>query len=95
MTITMTGNVQADEKTERYVQRAIGSLEKYLPKEARDDARAAVILAQVDRPHGNKYEASVNLTAHSKTYSASDSTLNLLAALDIVRLKLINQLKKS
>lgn len=93
MTITITGNLEADDTTRKYVQKVVGSLEKYLLKSQRDTAEATVDLKRVNRAHGNKYEASVTMKVGNKTLQATDSTLNVLAALDIVRKKLVIELK--
>ena len=89
-----TDKVELNKATKRYVTRTISALQKYLPRAERDEVKATVLMSRVDREHGNKYEATVVLTIHGKTYEASDSTLNVLAALDIVRAKLTPELKK-
>ena len=89
-----TGKVELNKATKRYVSKTVSALEQYLPRSDRDEMTAKVALMRVDRDHGNKYEATVALTIHGKTYEATDSTLNVLAALDIVRAKLTPELKK-
>lgn len=93
--ISITGvKLDLDATTKKYVTRKIGRLDRYLPKHARKSATAEVKLKEVNRDHGNKYEAEVILHVPDKNLTAKDSTLNVLAAVDIVELKLINQLKK-
>lgn len=93
--ITITGiKFELDATTKRYVAKKIGRLDRYLPKHARRSATAEVKLKEVNRNHGNKYEAEVILRVPEKSLTAKDSTLNVLAAVDIVELKLANQLKK-
>lgn len=93
--INITGvKYNPDATTKRYVAKKIGRLDRYLPKHARKSATAEVKLKEVNRSHGNKYEAEVILHVPDKRLTAKDSTLNILAAIDIVELKLINQLKK-
>jgi ribosome-associated translation inhibitor RaiA len=84
--------VMLDKSTRRYAQKVIGTLDKYLPKSARQTARAAVLLTRIDQPHGNKYEALVTIHLPGRSITAKDTTLNVLAALDIVRAKLIAEL---
>ena len=55
---------------------------------------AEVKLKEVNRDHGNKYEAEIILNVPDKHITAKDSTVNMLAAVDIVEHKLANQLKK-
>jgi putative sigma-54 modulation protein len=93
--IDITGvKYELDDATKKYVTKKIGRLDRYLPKHARRSATASVKIKQVNRDHGNKYEAEVILTVPDKILTAKDSTVNALAALDIVEAKLINQLRK-
>lgn len=93
--IDITGvKYELDESTKKYVTKKIGRLDRYLPKHARKSATASVKIKQVNRDNGNKYEAEVILSVPDKVLTAKDSTVNALAALDIVEAKLINQLRK-
>ena len=83
-----------DDATRKYVTRKIGRLDRYLPRHARKSVTADVKLKQIDKPHGNKYEAEVILNVPDKVLMAKDSTLNVLAAIDIVEAKLVSQLHK-
>jgi putative sigma-54 modulation protein len=55
---------------------------------------ADVKLAEVNRDKGNKYEVEVILTVPDRRLTAKDSTMNILAAIDIVEAKLASQLRK-
>ena len=93
--ITISGvKYTPDEKTKKYVMKKIGRLDRFLPRHARKTASADVKLRQVNRDHGNKYEAEIILNVPDKHLTAKDSTVNMLAAIDIVEQKLANQLKK-
>ncbi len=93
--IDITGvKYDLDAGTKKYVMRKIGRLDRYLPKHARKSVTASVKIKQVNREHGNKYEAEVILNIPDKTVTAKDSTVNALAALDIVEAKLVSQLRK-
>lgn len=83
-----------DEITKRYVRKKIGALDRYLSRHARKTVSVEVKLKQVDRAHGNKYECSVIMHVPDQTLTASDTTLNMLAAIDIVEEKMRTQLKK-
>jgi len=83
-----------DDTTMKYVLRKIGRLDRYLPAHARKSATADVKLKLVNRDHGNKYEAEVILNIPDKTLTAKDSTVNMLAAVDIVEAKLLAQVRK-
>lgn len=83
-----------DTATKKYATKKIGALDRYLPKHARKSASAEVKLKEVNRSHGNKYEAEVILHVPDRQLTAKDSTMNMLAAVDIVEAKLATQLKK-
>lgn len=93
--ISITGvRYDVDDATKKYVIKKISRLDRYLPRHARKTASAEVLLREVNRAHGNKYEAEVIIHIPSKTLTAKDSTVNMLAALDIVEAKLAMQLHK-
>ena len=72
----------------------IGSLGKYLPRHARKSASADVKIKQIDNPGGNKYEVEVIINVPDKKIIAKDSTMNVLAAVDIVEARLNGQVRK-
>ncbi len=93
--ITLTGiKLELDPKTKKYVTKKISSLDRYLPRHARKSARAEVKIKQVNRDHGNKYEAEVIMHLPEHIITAKDSTMNMLAAVDIVEAKIVTQLKR-
>lgn len=93
--IEITGiKYDLDETTKKYVNKKIGRLDRYLPRHARKSVTAEVKLRQVNRDHGNKYEVEVVLSVPDKMLTATDSTGNMLAAVDIVEAKIVAQLRK-
>lgn len=93
--ITITGiKYDVDETTQKYIMKKIGRLDRFLPRHARKSASVEVKLREVNRKNGNKYEAEVLLNVPEKQITAKDSTVNILAAIDIVEAKLAAQLKK-
>jgi len=93
--IDITGiKYDLDETTKKYVIKKIGRLDRYLPRHARNSVTVEVKLKQVNRDHGNKYEAEVVLSVPDKIITAKDSTVNMLAAVDIVEAKIVAQLRK-
>jgi len=93
--IDITGiKYNVNEKTEKYVIEKVGRLDRYVPTHARKTMAADVKLRQVNRDHGNKYEAEVILQVPDKVITAKDTTMNMMAAIDIVEAKLIAQLRK-
>lgn len=93
--INITGiKYELDDTTKRYVIKKIGRLDRYLPRHARKSVTAEVRIREINKPNGNKYEAEVILHVPEKTLTAADSTVNALAAIDIVEAKLATQLHK-
>ena len=93
--IDITGvKYTAGDQIQKYVMKRIAKLDRYLPRHARKSVTADVKLKQVNRDHGNKYEAEVIINVPEKRLTAKDSTVNMFAAIDIVEAKLINQMRK-
>lgn len=93
--LTITGiKYDLTDNTKKYVEKKIGTLDKYLPKHARKSASADVKIRQANNPSGDKYEVEVIINVPDKVITASDSTMNVLAAVDIVEAKLTGQLRK-
>lgn len=93
--IDITGiQYNVSEKMQKYVIDRVGKLDRYVPAHARKSLVADVKLRQVNRNHGNKYEAEIILKVPEKTIIAKDTTMNMHAAVDIVEAKLIAQLRK-
>lgn len=92
--ITGVGAYTADESTKKYIRKKIGTLDRLAPRHARKTMRADVKIAEVNRDKGNKYEVEVILVVPGRTITAKDSTMNVLAATDIVEAKLATQLRK-
>ncbi len=82
------------EKTKKYVIEKIGKLDKFVPLHARKSMVADVKLREVNRDHGNKYEVEVILQVPGRVITAHDTTMNMMAAVDIVEAKLVSQLRK-
>lgn len=93
--IDITGvRYQPTEAVKTYVHKKIGRLDRFLPRHARKSVKCDVVLREVNRTHGNKYESEVIMHVPGRTITAKDSTLNIMAAIDIVEAKLAAQLKK-
>jgi len=93
--IAITGvKYDIDDTTHKYVKRKIGRLDRFLPRHARRSVSAEVKLKEVNRDHGNKYEAEIILHVPDKQLTAKDSTVNMLSAVDITEAKIVTQLRK-
>ena len=85
---------QIDERTKKYAIKKIARLDKYLPRHARQSVTAEVKLREVNKDNGNKYQAEIILHVPDKTLTAKDSTINMIAAIDIVEAKIVAQLRR-
>lgn len=85
--------VELDEKTKKYINKKIGGIDKYLPKHARKSAQADVTISQSTQK-GGKYETEVIVYIPDQKLVAKDSTMNMLASIDIVEAKIIAQARK-
>lgn len=92
--ITGVGAYALDDTTRKYIHKKIGALDRFAPRHARKSMVAEVKVAEVNRARGNKYEVEVLIDVPGKRVAAKDSTLNALAAVDIVEAKLAAQLRR-
>lgn len=93
--IDITGiKYEVGDKVRKYVVDKVGALDKYVPQHARKTMTADVKLSEVNLAHGNKYEVEVIINVPEKVITAKDTTMNMMAAVDIVEAKLASQLKR-
>lgn len=82
------------DRTKKYAVDKIGKLDRYVPAKIRKSMNADVKIREVNLDHGNKYEVEAILHVPGKVITAKDTTMNVMAAIDIVEAKLIVQLRK-
>ncbi|NCU38709.1 hypothetical protein EOL96_06705 [Candidatus Saccharibacteria bacterium] len=92
--ITGVQSFTPDDKAKRYIQKKIGGLDRLLSRHARKSIYAEVKVAELSNKGASKYEVEVLLHIPGKTLTAKDSTMNIMAATDIVEQKLAVQLRK-
>ncbi len=78
----------------KYINKKIGKLEKYLPKDARESAHGEVFIKESKNKTKAQHTAEVVLRLKHETLTAKETTVNPFAAVDIVEAKLKNQLRK-
>lgn len=94
--LDITGNkYELDDKLVEYVQKKLGGLEKYLPKEARLSAHGSTVLSfDKSGREGNDYVCEATVTVpHAKLHS-KEATGNMYAAVDVVEAKLKVQIAR-
>lgn len=92
--ITGVGGYVLDEPTRKYISKKIGRLDRMVTRHARKTINASVKIEEVNRDNGNKYEVEVIINVPDHVIKAKDSTMNVMAATDIVERKLAGQLRK-
>ena len=66
-----------------------------MPRQNRKDVVAKVVVTEVNRDHGNKYELSVSLNIPGgKVLAAKDEASNIFAGIDIIEAKLTGQIRR-
>ena len=92
--IEITGNKYKVEETFRkYAIKRIGKLDRYLPRGSKKDIVAKIVITEVNRAHGNKYEISAAMEIPGgKVIAARDESSNVYAGVDIIEAKLMGQI---
>ncbi len=86
---------EVSKELEKYINKKIGKLDRHLKRAQRDAVRADVKLKEsVSQKSGKKCTCEVILHIEGARLTATESTVNMFAAVDIVEAKLQNQLKK-
>ena len=94
--IEITGsNYKPTESFKKYATKRIGKLDRYLPKGSKKDVVAKIVVTEVDRSHGNKYEISAAMEIPGgKVIAAKDGSSNVYAGIDIIEAKLMGQIRR-
>lgn len=84
----------ADETLQKYLKKKIGRLDRYIPRHARDSAHADIKLKETKAKDKNGATCEVTLHLPHEVINVSETTVNMYAAIDILEMKLKNQIKK-
>ena len=88
-------NYKIEDSFKKYAIKRIGKLDRYLPRGNKKDVVAKIVVTEVNRAHGNKYEISANLEIPGgKVISAKDECSNIFAGVDILEAKLTGQIRR-
>ena len=88
-------NYKVEETFRKYATKRIGKLDRYLPKGYKKDVVAKLIVTEVGKPHGNKYEISCAMEIPGgKVIAARDECSNVFAGADIIEAKLMGQIRR-
>lgn len=83
-----------DSNLEKYVNKKIGTLDRFVPRKSRESLHAVVRLKDGKAKDKNHCTCEIVLHLPHETIEAAASTINMYAAVDIVEGKLKHQLKK-
>lgn len=88
-------NYKVSESFYKYVTKRIGKLDRFLPRGSKKDVIAKIVVTEIDRAHGNKYEISASMEIPGgKVISARDECSNVFAGIDILEAKLKGQIRR-
>lgn len=94
--IEISGNgYKVEETFKKYAQKRIGKLDKYLPHGSKKDIVAKIVVAEIGKNKGDKYEISVAMDIPGgKVIAAKDECSNVFAGVDLVEAKLTGQIRR-
>lgn len=94
--IDITGNgYEINDAFKKYVDKRISKLDRYLPRGYKKDVLAKVIVTEIGKNRGEKYEVSVAMEIPGgKVLAARDECTNVFAGVDIVEAKLTGQIRR-
>lgn len=89
-----TQHTELSPRLRKYIEKKIGTLDRYVTRHARESVHAEVKLSESKGKNGQQFTCNVVLHVPHGVIDASESTVNMYAAVDIVETKLKSQLKK-
>lgn len=93
--LTIEGvHASVDADLEKYAQKKIGGLEKYIPRHARQSAHAEVILKKEASKDKNKFTCEITVYLPHEVLNSKETTQHLYAAIDVASAKTHHQLTK-
>lgn len=94
--IEISGNgYKIDESFKKYVEKRIGKLDRYLPRRSKKDVVTKMIVTEIGKNKGEKYEISVAMDIPGgKVIAAKDECSNVFAGVDLVEAKLTGQIRR-
>ena len=91
--LQITGrHYELDDKIVEYVERKIGNLDKYLPKNHPATKGSVVLINDKSNRQDNDFVCEVHINVPGERVQATESTVNMYAAVDICEQKLKQQM---
>lgn len=94
--IEIVGNGhKIEESFKKYVEKRIGKLDRYLPRGSKKGVITKVIVTEIGKNKGEKYEISAAMDIPGgKVVAAKDECSNIFAGVDLVEAKLTGQIRR-
>lgn len=94
--IDITGNgYKVEDGLRKYVEKRVGKLDRYLPRGSKKDVVLKVIVTEIGKGKGDKYEISVAMEIPGgKVIAARDECTNIFAGVDLVETKVKGQIRR-
>lgn len=94
--IEISGNgYKVEEPFKKYTEKRIGKLDRYLPRGSKKDVVVKVLVAEIGKSRGEKYEISVAMDIPGgKVIAARDECSNVFAGVDLIEAKLMGQIRR-
>ncbi len=83
----------ADPAVEKYLKRKIGHVDRYLSRHTQSGTRIEAVLGATNAPNEPGVTCQLTLYLPNKAIRVSETNINMYAAIDIVELKLKQQLQ--
>ena len=86
---------KVEEPLRKYARKRLSKLDRYLPRGYKKDVSAKVVVSEIGKNKGDKYEISVAMDIPGgKVLTAKDQCSNIFAGMDLVEAKLLGQIRR-
>lgn len=87
-------HMEPDEKLQKYIEKKIGRIERYIPRSGRENVRAEVQLKENKADNAADCCASITMHLPHEVINVTETSMNMYTAIDILELKLKQKVKK-
>ncbi|HSW74259.1 MAG TPA: ribosome-associated translation inhibitor RaiA [Candidatus Saccharimonadales bacterium] len=87
-------HMEVGDDLRKYAGKKIGSLDRFVPRAARQSMHAHVQLKELKQKGAKECVCEVTITLPQETLNVTEGTVNIFAAVDIAETKLRAQLRK-
>ena len=94
--IDITSNgYKIEEPLRKYAHKRLAKLDRYLPRGYKKDVSVKVVIGEIGKNKGEKYEISVAMDIPGgKVLTAKDQCSNIFAGMDLIEAKLLGQIRR-